>query len=139
MPAEDPAEPAGYAPGPPAKATNTEAAARSDFITPDAIEPGVADAFVAAALAADPVKADWRDLHVWADFTELRTPVLAIHGDRDPVVNQSCLHERLAQIPGGARIEVLAGYDHAAHLERAAPRFVAAVVGFLREHGTPRG
>lgn len=126
-------------PAPPAKTSNTEAAARSDFITPDTLEPGVADAFAAAALAADPVKADWRDLHVWADFARLSTPVLAIHGDRDPVVTPACLQERLAQIPGGAQIEVLAGYDHAAHLERAAPQFVAAVVGFLRKHSAPRG
>lgn len=125
-------------PGPPARATNTEAAARADFITPDALEPGVADAFVAAALKTDPIKADWRDQHVWAttDFAALRTPVLAIHGDRDPVVDGACLRQRLAQIPGGAVFEVLAGYDHAAHLERAAPRFVAAVAGFLRAHAT---
>lgn len=138
-PPKAPPSPPATPPGPPARASNTEVAARSDFITPDALEPGVADAFVAAALAADPVKADWRDLHVWADFTQLRTPVLAIHGDRDPVVTPSCLQERLAQLPGGAQIETLAGYDHAAHLERAAPRFVAAVVGFLRKHSAPRG
>ena len=138
-PASPRSRPSRRALGPPARAGNTEAAARSDFITPDALEPGVADAFVAAALAADPIKADWRDLHVWADFTRLRAPVLAIHGDRDPVVTPSCLQERLAQLPGGAQIEVLAGYDHAAHLERAAPRFVAAVVGFVRKHSSPRG
>ncbi|WAS96695.1 alpha/beta hydrolase [Nannocystis punicea] len=126
-------------PKPPAQAANTEAAARSDFITPEALEPGVADAFVAAALAADPIKADWRDVDAWIDFSALRNPVLAIHGDRDPVVDQSCLNERLAQLPGGAQLEVLPGYDHAAHLERAAPRFAAAVVGFVRKHGVPRG
>ena len=38
-------------------------------------------------------------------------------------------------MPGGAHTEVLVGFDHAAHLERAAPRFVAAVVGFIRKAG----
>jgi len=122
-------------PKPPAMAANTEAAARSDFITPDALEPGVVDAFVAAALKADPVRADWRDDPLVADFSALRTPVLAIHGDRDPVVDPACLREQLARVPGGAHTEVLVGFDHAAHLERAAPRFVAAVVGFIRKQG----
>ncbi|MDC0666402.1 alpha/beta hydrolase [Nannocystis radixulma] len=122
-------------PGPPARAANTEVSARSDFITPDALEPGVVDAFVAAALKTDPIKADWLDMPVAPDFSALRTPVLAIHGDRDPVVEPACLREQLARIPGGAQTVVLQGFDHAAHLERAAPLFVETVVGFLRKAG----
>jgi pimeloyl-ACP methyl ester carboxylesterase len=121
-------------PGPPARQPNTAEAARSDFITPAALEPGVADAFVAEALAADPVKADWREQDTWAatDFRAVKAPILAIHGDRDPIVDAACLAERLTAAPGGVATEVLSGYDHAAHLERAAPRFVALVVAFLR-------
>lgn len=121
---------------PPSRKANTEAAARADFITPDAIAPAVADAFVRAALAADPIKADWREVEVWTtiDFHRLRAPILAIHGERDPVVDAACLRARLAEAPGPTAIEVLPGADHAAHLERAAPRFTAAVVAFLRAH-----
>lgn len=120
----------------PARRANTEAAARADFITPDAIDPAVADAFVRAALAADPHKADWRDVEVWStiDFSRLKAPILAIHGDRDPVVDATCLRRRLAEAAGPAALEVLPGADHAAHLERVAPRFVAAVVAFLDKH-----
>ena len=120
----------------PARRTNTEASARADFITPDAIDPAVADAFVRAALAADPIKADWRDAAAWSaiDFRALAAPILAIHGERDPVVDADCLRKRLAEARGPTAIEVLPGADHAAHLERVAPRFAAAVVAFLARH-----
>lgn len=123
-------------PGKPGQQRNTEAAARSDFITPGAVDPAVIEAFVAAALAADPVRADWRDTHEWTmvEFAKIRAPVLAIHGDRDPVVDAACVRARLAEAAGPTALEVLPGADHAAHLESAGPRFVAAVVGFLKKH-----
>lgn len=122
--------------GAPGKQRNTEVSARSDFITPDAVDPAVVDAFVRSALAADPVRADWRDTHEWTmvEFARIRAPVLAIHGDRDPVVDAACVRARLAEAAGPTALEVLTGADHAAHLEAAGPRFVAAVVGFLRKH-----
>lgn len=126
----------GREPEVPERRANTEASARSDFITPGAIDPAVADAFVAAALAADPVRADWREVEAWrtVDFRALRAPILAIHGERDPVVDAACVRARLAEAPVPTALEVLPGADHAAHLERAGPRFVAAAVAFLRTH-----
>lgn len=123
-------------PGVPGRQRNTDAAARSDFITPGAVDPAVVDAFARTALAADPVRADWRDTHEWTtvEFAKIRAPVLAIHGDRDPVVDLPCVRARLAETKGPTALEILAGADHAAHLEAAAPRFVAAVVGFLKRH-----
>lgn len=123
-------------PAVPARKPNTDAAARSDFITPGAVEPAVVDAFARTALAADPVRADWRDTHEWTmvEFARIRAPVLAIHGDRDPVVDAPCVRARLAEARGPSALEVLTGADHAAHLEAVAPKFVAAVVAFLKEH-----
>jgi pimeloyl-ACP methyl ester carboxylesterase len=123
-------------PAAPGRKPNTEAAARSDFITPGAVEPAVVDAFARTALAADPVRADWRDTHEWTlvEFTRIRAPVLAIHGDRDPVVDAACVRARLAEARGPTALEVLPGADHAAHLETAGPRFVAAVAAFLKKH-----
>lgn len=120
----------------PARRPTTEAAARSDFITPDAIDPAVADAFVRAAVAADPIKADWRDVDLWStiDLRRFTAPILVIHGDRDPGVDAACLRARLAEATVPTALVVLPGADHVAHLERVGPRFVAEVVGFLERH-----
>ncbi len=120
----------------PARRATTEAAARADFITPGAIDPAVADAFVRAALAADPIKADWRDVEVWStiDFRRLSAPILVIHGERDPGVDAACLRARLAEAAPATAMVVLPGADHVAHLEQAGPRFVAEVVAFLDRH-----
>src|SRR5690606_20678452 len=46
--------------GAPLRQPTTAEAARSDFLLPEAVDPRVVEAFVAQALAADPVRADWR-------------------------------------------------------------------------------
>ena len=94
----------------------------------------VIDAFVAAALQADPVRADWRGGSSWDGlrFAALRVPVLVIHGERDPVSTRGCMASRFAELEGSdRRLVVLAGGDHAAHLERSAPAFAAAVLEFI--------
>lgn len=123
-------------PGPetPRRAPNTAASAASDFITPGSVSREVVDAFVAAALKADPVRADWRGGAAWDGlrFAALRVPVLVIHGERDPVTAKRCMASRFAELEGvDRRWVVLAGGDHAAHLERSAPAFVAAVLELI--------
>lgn len=118
----------------PRRATNTAASAASDFITPGSVSRAVIDAFVTAALQADPVRADWRGGAAWDGlrFAALRVPVLVINGERDPVSARGCLTSRFAELEGiDRRWVVLAGGDHAAHLERSAPAFVAAVLAFI--------
>ena len=118
----------------PKRAANTAASAASDFITPGSVSREVIDAFVAAALRADPVRADWRGGAAWDGlrFADLRVPVLVIHGERDPVTGKACMAGRFAELEGvDRRWVVLAGGDHAAHLERSAPAFVAAVLEFI--------
>ena len=119
---------------PPKKAT-TAAAAAEDFRIPGSISQAGIDAFVAAALAADPVRMDWRRAEQWnaLDPTQVHVPTLLIHGEQDPyapVANQTKLFSRLGT-PDRSWV-IVAGGDHAAHLENAGPRFVAAVVGFVR-------
>lgn len=123
----------GPEPTTPARAPNTAASAASDFITPGSVSKAVVDGFVAAALRADPVKTDWRGGAEWEalDFARLRLPVLVIHGERDPVTDHACMAENFRRIGAGVdrRWEILAGGDHAAHLERTG--FAPAVIGFV--------
>jgi pimeloyl-ACP methyl ester carboxylesterase len=72
-------------PTPPSK-PNTRASAASDFITPEAIDRVTIDAYVDAALAADPVRADWRAMSQWAELdpTKVHVPTLVLFGARDP-------------------------------------------------------
>jgi pimeloyl-ACP methyl ester carboxylesterase len=129
--------PRGPEPTTPAKVTNTAESAASDFITPGSLSRAVIDGFVAAALQADPVKADWRGGGEWEalDFARLKMPVLVIHGERDPVTNLRCMADHFVKIAGvDRRWEILAGGDHAAHLERTA--FTPAVLRFVL--GAPR-
>ncbi len=118
----------------PARSPNTAAAAASDFITPGSIDRASIDAFVAAALAADPVRADWRKM---GDFAELDpakvvVPTLVIHGAGDPfapVASQGKLFARLGH--ADRQWVIVEGGDHAAHLEDCGARFVQAIVAFL--------
>lgn len=119
---------------PPRKATTAEAAAE-DFIIPGSISQAGIDAFVKAALASDPVRMDWTGTEQWngLDPTKVTTPTLVIHGEKDPygpIPNQAKLFTRLA-VPDRQWV-IVAGGDHAAHLEDCGPRFVHAVVEFVR-------
>lgn len=116
---------------PPAKA-NTRASAASDFITPGSIDQATIDAYVDAALAADPVRADWRTMsqYVALDPAKVRVPTLVVFGARDPyapVALQSKLFAALGH-PDRAMV-MIEGGDHAAHLEDTG--FVHALVAFL--------
>jgi alpha-beta hydrolase superfamily lysophospholipase len=115
-----------------AKTTATDAA--SDFIAPGAISKKAVDAYVAAALKADPIRTDWRRLEQFnaLDPAKLMTPTLLIQGELDPIApteTQAAFFSRI----GTADREwvVMAGGDHASLIERMQPAFVAAVVNFL--------
>jgi pimeloyl-ACP methyl ester carboxylesterase len=107
--------------------------AEEDFITPDSTPQGVKEAYARAALAADPVRTDWRSEADFAslDPSALHVPVLLINGERDPYASRAYLGGFMARIAGVDRSwVVLAHADHVAHLERQAA-FVDAVVTFL--------
>ena len=119
-----------------ARRRTTIAGAGEDFITPESTPPGVREAYARAAVAADPIRTDWRGEAEWRalDPAALRVPVLVINGERDPYAARANLPAFMARVSGVDRSwVVLARADHAAHLERQR-EFVDAVVGFIARH-----
>lgn len=117
----------------PERRPTTIAAAEEDFITPESTAPGVKEAYARAAVAADPVRSDWREEQEFLtlDPSSLRMPVLVINGERDPYATRAHLGAFMARVAGVDRSwVVLARADHAAHLERQ-PEFVDALVNFM--------
>jgi pimeloyl-ACP methyl ester carboxylesterase len=118
----------------PARQRNTADAARSDFISPRVTPPAVIRAFVDQALRADPVMVDLRGD---GEFNELdphrlSRPVLILYGERDPTVIAVHAARLAASFTGApARLVVLAGADHAAHLENTHELWVSAVDDFV--------
>ena len=123
--------PSGRAPA----VSNTAESARSDFVSPAVASPALIQDFVAAALAADPIRVDvCCDAEFLAIRPEsIRIPTLLIHGARDPAFRPAiaaAFFTRLAS--ADRRWIVVAGADHAAHLEDTAPEVVAAMTDFIR-------
>jgi len=122
----------------PARAPNTAEAAASDFITPGSISRSAIDAYVEAALSADPVRTDIRK---YADFNELdpsavNVPTLVIVGEYDPLAPaeyQAKLYTGLAT--GHKQWVTVPGGDHAAFLEAPRNYFLRELVAFLRGVG----
>lgn len=132
----DPANPAPHQtlPAEPARQANTREAAASDFISPKVTPQDVIEAYVVAALAADPVRVDWRKPEEFGELSPERvvTPTLVLQGERDPytpVDAQSRLFTRLGT-PDRQWV-VLPGADHAALVEDLHPAFIAAIVAFV--------
>jgi pimeloyl-ACP methyl ester carboxylesterase len=121
-------------PSEPARTPTTATAAGEDFITPGAISPRAIAAYVQAAVAADPVKSDWRGDAEWAALAPeaIHTPVLLLQGEHDPLAKtdaQARLFTRLGTVD--RQWVVIPGGDHAALLEDTAPRMIAAIRGFV--------
>ncbi|MBT4186176.1 MAG: alpha/beta fold hydrolase [Gemmatimonadales bacterium] len=123
--------------GPPARATTAEAAA-SDFLVEGSISANAIQAYVEAALDADPVRSDWTSGHQWNDLdpAEVTTPTLVIHGEHDPLAPmaaQAALVEGLGT--SDKAWVVVPGGDHAAFLEAPRPYFIAVLGAFLLRGG----
>lgn len=118
---------------PPAKA-NTAKHAASDFITPGSISQSAIDAYVEVALAADPIRVDFKNLHEWAelDASKVASPTLLIQGEFDPIAPP---HIQQALFAGlGTQKKwwvVLAGGDHAALLEAPRIEMLDAISTFV--------
>ncbi len=120
--------------GPAPVVRNTAEAAASDFITPSAIDDRVKDAYVQAALAADPVYAEWRarDQYNALDPAQVRVPTLLLQGEHDPLARtdwQAAFFTRLGT--SDREWLMIAGGDHAAILENTQREVLDAVVAFL--------
>jgi alpha-beta hydrolase superfamily lysophospholipase len=123
-------EPAATAP---ARAATTAEAAGEDFVVEGAAPPAVVEAYVTQALAADPVRVDWKDLAQFRlDPSKLTTPTLLLQGVGDGYVQPEAvatLFNRLGT-PDRSWV-VLPDSDHVAHVEDAMPAWVDAIVGFI--------
>lgn len=118
----------------PARRPTTKAAAAEDFRLPKYVHRQTVEAFSEAAVAADPVRMDWRAMYQFGvlDPAKVTVPTLVIHGRHDPYappVNQARLIRMIAN--EDRRWVVVPHGDHAAHLEQAHDYFVDALVGFL--------
>jgi alpha-beta hydrolase superfamily lysophospholipase len=114
---------------------NTREGALEDFTLPGTICDEAALNFESLALAADPVKSPWSELHEFNTLTPslVQVPTHIIVGQQDPYVSwdaQRELFERLGT-PDKAWT-VLPNADHAAHILSSRHSFLRAVVGFLR-------
>lgn len=117
------------------KIVNTAESAASDFITPGSISQNAIDAYVEAALKADPIKVD---LGRYDQFNELdpskvTVPTLILQGEFDPIGPteiQSKLYTRLGT--AHKQWTVIPGGDHAAFMETPRDYFISALVNFLQ-------
>jgi pimeloyl-ACP methyl ester carboxylesterase len=121
-------------PAAPARRPTTAEAAAEDFVAKGVISPRAIAAYVAAAVAADPVKVDWRRDHQWNALSPeaVHVPVLLLQAELDPYAKpeaQARLFERLGT--ADRQWVVIPRGDHAALLEDTAPRMIAAIRGFL--------
>lgn len=126
----------------PPRSPNTAARAVSDFITPGSISQPAVDAYVRQALTSDPILVEWRNLDQFnaLDPQRVKAPTLMMIGQFDPFYAQhSAAQAELFVRLGTADKEwvILAGGDHAALLERTAPRFVEAIANFLERPHPP--
>ena len=121
-------------PAEPDRTPTTADAAASDFIVEGSISQAAIDAYIAAALAADPVRTDWKDLHQWneLDASLITVPTLLLQGVHDPIAptnRQATLFTNLGT--GDREWVVIPGGDHAAFLETPRGYFIDAVVSFM--------
>ena len=119
--------------GEPPRTANTDAAARSDFITEGTIPEAAISAYASASLAADPVRVDWTAGQQFnaLDPERVEPPTLVIHGVGDPIARQLWQAKLFTRLKVADRQWVIVpNADHAAHLEQP-EAFVRALLGFL--------
>ena len=122
------------APLKPPRIKTTRADAISDFISPQVTSPAVTAAFVAQALAADPVRMDWIKEEEFnaLEPARLTMPTMILQGSRDPGVPPEVTARFFQKIAAPQRQwTLLPGGDHAAQLEDTHEAFVSAVVEFI--------
>jgi pimeloyl-ACP methyl ester carboxylesterase len=123
-------------PADPPRRPTTRKAAAEDFITAGAASRAVIDAYVTQAVAADPVRVDWRDEHQFAfDASRVTTPTLLLYGANDPLLTPAIAGFFGSLATRDRSFVVLPAADHAAHVENSQPAWLHAVDAFVM---TPR-
>lgn len=129
--------PAHAEPAMPARRPNTAEAAAEDFRSPGAVTRRTIDAYVQAALAADPVRVDWRHDTEWNALAPeaVHVPVLLLQGELDPGSKTDGFARMFTRLGTFDRQwVVIPGGDHIAFLGNTAPRVMAAIRGFLERN-----
>ena len=119
---------------PPARPT-TAAAAAEDFIVPGSISDRAIEAFVAAALAADPIRADWRNLEQWRALSAaaVTLPALLLEGELDPLALDDVHAELFDNLATSDKAWVVfPDSDHVAFMETPRSYFLDVIETFLR-------
>lgn len=119
---------------PPARPTTAQAAAE-DFIVPGSISDRAIEAFVASALAADPIRADWRNLEQWRalDASEVTLPTLLLEGALDPLALDDVHMELFDNLATSDKMWVVfPDSDHVAFMETPREYFLDVMATFLR-------
>ncbi|MDN3640342.1 alpha/beta fold hydrolase [Simiduia curdlanivorans] len=126
---------AGKTPTQPPRLATTAAAAAEDFILPGTISKSAVEAYVKAALMADPIRTDWRALEQWnqLDATKLTRPTLLLQAESDPYMNLNADAELFKKIAAKDKQWLILGNaDHAALLETSRFKLYHAVVSFMQ-------
>jgi pimeloyl-ACP methyl ester carboxylesterase len=120
---------------PPRRPTTREAAAE-DFITTGAASRAIIDAYVAQAVAANPVRVDWRDEHQFVfDASRVTSPTLLLYGANDPLLTPDIAAFFGSLATRDRAFVVLPDSDHAAHVENSQRAWLRAIDAFVM---TPR-
>lgn len=126
--------PPGLAAEPPRR-TTTAAAAAEDFIVPGSISDAAVEAFVTAALEADPVRTDWRQLEQWQalDPSKVRLPTLLLEGEFDPLALDQVHLELFENLGTSDKAWVMfPDSDHVAFMEASRDYFLNVMATFLQ-------
>jgi pimeloyl-ACP methyl ester carboxylesterase len=125
--------PRASAPTEPPRLATTAEAAQSDFVVHGAAPQQVIDAYVQQALAADPVRADWKSLDQYRfDPQAVSTPTLLLQGVADGYVKPDALARLFNRLGAADRSWVVLPHsDHAAHVENAQPAWIASIIDFI--------
>jgi pimeloyl-ACP methyl ester carboxylesterase len=114
--------------------STTAAAAAEDFIVEGGISQQAIEAFVAQALAADPVRADWRALEQWQalDAAAVTVPTLLMEGEFDPLAIDDVQSELFNNLATNDKMwVVIPAGDHAAFLETPREYFLSVLQSFI--------
>lgn len=117
----------------PARAPTTRKAAGEDFVVEGAAPKAVVDAYVEQAVAADPVRVDWKQLEDFRlDPAKVELPTLLLQGVADGYVKPDAAARLFNRLATADRSWVVLPHsDHAAHVEDAMPAWIDAIVRFI--------
>mmetsp|Transcript_6300 Transcript_6300/g.13713 ORF Transcript_6300/g.13713 Transcript_6300/m.13713 type:complete len:481 (-) Transcript_6300:161-1603(-) len=119
---------------PPPEVRNTDIDSLEDFTLPGTICDEAALCYSKLALAVDPVKGAWDELHEFNILNPalVHVPTMVLVGAQDPYTSWDAQRELFDRLGTEDKAMcVLPGCDHAAHILKARKMFVRAVAGFL--------